>query len=73
MSKPLLSLYTLPAPSLCDDCIYAYHLQGGSVSWGRKTYRQRYCDALTKAIHDSGAAECGSYKQRAPLSDTPLT
>ena len=62
------SLYDRPSPSLCDTCIHANHLSGGSVTLGlmglsvsSKTYRQRYCSALHIGIHDSGKQLCDKY------------
>lgn len=50
--------FSEPAPSLCDNCQHAYNLEGGSVSYGSKTYAQRYCDKLTIAIHGDGKQVC---------------
>lgn len=56
--NPFGSFFDKPDPSLCDSCQYAYIIEGGSVSWGDKTYQQRYCGKLHIAIHGSGKQTC---------------
>ncbi len=55
---------TPPTPSLCDTCMAAYLIPGGTVGVGRACYAQRYCTTFTKAIHMDGAAECEGYVKR---------
>jgi hypothetical protein len=62
--------YAKPEPSLCDMCIYSYNISGGSVSYGGKTFMQRYCHKPPpgettggRAIHGSGYKECEFYTE----------
>lgn len=66
--------YAKPEPSLCDSCIFASNLAGGSVSIGYNTYQQRYCPKPPvgregtlegRAIHASGYRECSYYQPKA--------
>jgi hypothetical protein len=65
--------FTKPNPSLCDSCIFASKVGGGSVSIGHETYEQRYCPKPPigkegtlegRAIHADGYQECEYYKKR---------
>ncbi len=38
--------YATPISSLCDNCTFAYHLEGGRVLVDGKDFRQRYCAIL---------------------------
>ena len=67
------SIYSTPTPSLCDTCIHAQHVAGGSVTVGGSGgpvlhYRQRYCSARLspaagRSIHTSGFQECAFYSK----------
>ena len=52
---------TVPAPSLCDTCLHAYNVPGGTVFVGGSCYDQRYCGKLTIAIHTGGKQVCEHY------------
>ena len=70
-----MSDYDKPKPSLCDSCIRAYFMEGGSVGIGidniSKNYRQRYCNyppedkprdaKIGRALHMSGYQKCSGY------------
>ena len=65
-------------PSLCDHCIHAYEVEGGSAGMsgpnGPIDVKQRYCpkpppnsknpDIEGRAIHFGGYQECEYYEQR---------
>lgn len=67
-----------PEPSLCDSCVHASGLGGGTVTIGSmsgvaKTYQQRYCPKPPKgqedkpmgtAIHTHGYNECEYYSKK---------
>jgi len=60
--------YEKPEPSLCDNCRYAYYLEGGSIGIGTypsKNYRQRYCAKLHISIHMEGKQKCEYYLEGA--------
>ncbi len=62
--KEIIGMLDKPEPSLCDGCRFAYHVAGGTSGWGGKTYPQRYCAALTIAIHGSGKQECERFEKK---------
>lgn len=63
-------------PSLCDRCLFAYNIRGGSVGIHNtvtgeyKEYPQRYCsnENLPKeqstCIHFAGYQECIGFKEK---------
>jgi len=60
--------HTKPQESLCDNCKYAYVVEGGSVCFfdpitgDYYDCPQRYCSKLIKAIHFGGEKNCLHYK-----------
>jgi len=75
-----------PDPSLCDSCVFAYYVGGGSigtgtVSGGWKNYRQRYCpkppegeegQPVGRSIHTSGYQSCKYYQKKQPTIEERL-
>jgi hypothetical protein len=55
--------YSKPQPSLCDNCIHAGG-GNGDVSFGGKSYIQRYCWSLKISIHSGGKQECEKYEEK---------
>jgi len=62
--------FDVPEPSLCDTCVYAGEVGGGSASFGGKTYAQRYCsrpeiiDRRESCLHSSGKQTCEFHTER---------
>lgn len=56
-----------PKPSLCDNCIHAYKVPGGSITIEStdgvvKSFPQRYCPKRGISIHTRGKEKCKWHK-----------
>jgi len=54
----------IPSPGLCDTCKEAFTVEGGLASIDNCNVPQRYCSALSIAIHFTGKKVCKKYNQK---------